>query len=47
MLGADAVDQLTPRQLGRITGALFAAARKELDTGNPHQLELGPPMRRL
>jgi hypothetical protein len=46
-LGADAVDSLTPRQLGRIAGVLFAAARKELDTGNPHQLQLGPDVRRV
>jgi hypothetical protein len=46
-LGDDAVEQLTARQLGRILGAFFAAARRELDAGNPDQLELGPPLRRV
>jgi len=41
-LGDEAVDELTPRQMGRILGALFSAAQRELDTGNPDQLQLHP-----
>jgi hypothetical protein len=41
-LGDQAVDELTPRQIGRILGALFSAAQRELDTGNPDQLQLHP-----
>jgi hypothetical protein len=41
--GDAGVDALTPEAVSRIVGCMFAAARRELDEGNPDQLSMVDP----